>query len=579
MKARSEKKLWVLRFAALAALCALLYFPQLGRIPFFNKGEPREGLVVQEIFLHGNWLLPLKGGTDIPSKPPLFHWFGAVISLASGQVNEMTVRLPSALLAIFGVLALYALGSRLFPSGVAFWGAVILATSSVYETQAVTARVDMTLAAFITLTLVCFYLIYKGRLKGTLWTTLFYILLGISVLAKGPVGALLPVLVIGVFLTLRKRWNFFRRIFFDWRILVSLAIGISWYGLALLQGGEEFFIRQIWQENLARFFVHGEGGTGHQKPVYYYLPYLLLEGLPLTLFFPMLVFDWIKNRLWREEDHLFLTTWFLVIFVFYSLSAGKRAVYLLPLYPPLSLALGEWFQSGKVSGKSDIWGMRLTAGLIFLLVTVPIGAVLLSVSSGKGLSWFSMALGSRLDAGDLEGLFRIQAILEQGGAGLALAMALWTFLSLLLVWDLFRLRLRRAPAALSLLCFLGWTVGQGVFVYELAQARSYASFMREVNRRVSPGAQLYLYGEGFDSSPVFFYRGGSVPSMPAGPDALTKKLQSTEDHVIMTEHEWMKARSLSDAVPLPQLKSRGKGSEGDAPLVLVQGRVSVGEKK
>ncbi len=579
MKVRSEKKLLVLRFAALAALCALLYFPQLSRIPFFNKGEPREGLVVQEIFLHGNWLFPLKGGTDIPSKPPLFHWFGALISLASGQVNELTVRLPSALLATCGVLALYALGWRLFHSGVAFWGAVILATSSVYQTQAVTARVDMTLASFITLTLVCFYLIYKGQLKGTLWTTLFYILLGISVLAKGPVGALLPVLVIGVFLALRKRWDFFRRIFFDRRILVSLAIGMIWYGLALLQGGEEFFIRQIWQENLARFFVHGAGGTGHQKPVYYYLPYLLLEGLPWTLFLPMLVFDWIKNRLWREEDHLFLTTWFLVIFVFYSLSAGKRAVYLLPLYPPLSLALGEWFQSGKVSGKSDIWGMRLTAGLIFLLVTVPVGAVLLSVSSGKGLSWFSMAIGSRLGAEALGGFFRIQVILEQGGAGLALAMALWTFLSLLLVWDLFRLRLRRAPAALSLLCLLGWTVGQGVFVYELAQARSYASFMREVNRRVSPGAQLYLYGEGFDSSPVFFYRGGPVPSMPAGPDALTKKLQSTEDHVIMTEHEWTRAHAFSNAIPLPQLKSRGKGSEGDAPLVLVQGRVGVGEKK
>jgi 4-amino-4-deoxy-L-arabinose transferase-like glycosyltransferase len=57
----------------LIALCGVLYFPFLGSVPFFDKGEPREALAVQDIVQRGEWLVPLKRATDIPSKPPLFH--------------------------------------------------------------------------------------------------------------------------------------------------------------------------------------------------------------------------------------------------------------------------------------------------------------------------------------------------------------------------------------------------------------------------------------------------------------------------------------------------------------------------
>ena len=69
----------------LVALCGVLYFPYLGAAPFFDKGEPREALAVQDIVQRGEWLFPLKKATDIPSKPPLFHWSAALapMSLAS----------------------------------------------------------------------------------------------------------------------------------------------------------------------------------------------------------------------------------------------------------------------------------------------------------------------------------------------------------------------------------------------------------------------------------------------------------------------------------------------------------------
>src|SRR5216684_9297 len=87
----------------LGLLCALLYLWGLGDLPFHTKGEPREATVVWEIYHSGEWVLPLRNGSIIPSKPPLFHWLGACFSLIRGELNEFTIRLPSALLAIVGV--------------------------------------------------------------------------------------------------------------------------------------------------------------------------------------------------------------------------------------------------------------------------------------------------------------------------------------------------------------------------------------------------------------------------------------------------------------------------------------------
>lgn len=83
--------------ALLVLLCAALYFPYLGNTPFFDKGEPREALAVQDIIQRGEWLFPLKRAAAIPSKPPLFHWSAALTYQVTGILNEATIRFPSAL--------------------------------------------------------------------------------------------------------------------------------------------------------------------------------------------------------------------------------------------------------------------------------------------------------------------------------------------------------------------------------------------------------------------------------------------------------------------------------------------------
>ncbi len=192
MPARTEL---LVHLGSLLVLCGVLYFPYLGSIPFFDKGEPREALAVLDIVQRGEWLVPLKRATDIPSKPPLFHWSAALVTQLTGSFNEATIRFPSALYATLGVLLIYWLGRKIYDASTALLGAAILATMMIYHEQALSARVDMTLCFFVTSSLVLFYSLYRGYLKHPLWFYILYVVVGIGTLAKGPLGVLLPGLV------------------------------------------------------------------------------------------------------------------------------------------------------------------------------------------------------------------------------------------------------------------------------------------------------------------------------------------------------------------------------------------------
>ena len=95
----------------LVVLCFLLFFWKLGDIPFYSRGEPREGLVVSEMSSSGNWILPLVNADYIPFKPPLFHWSGILVAKVLGRVDEFSVRFPSALFATLGVFLTYLAGA------------------------------------------------------------------------------------------------------------------------------------------------------------------------------------------------------------------------------------------------------------------------------------------------------------------------------------------------------------------------------------------------------------------------------------------------------------------------------------
>jgi 4-amino-4-deoxy-L-arabinose transferase-like glycosyltransferase len=559
----------ILHITLLVLLCGVLYFPYLGQVPFFDKGEPREALAVQDIVRRGEWLVPLKRATDIPSKPPLFHWSAALTSRLTGQLNESTIRFPSALYASLGVLVIYLLARRLFGAEVALMSGAILATMLVYQTQALSARVDMTLCFVVTLSLALFYSLYRGFLIHPIWYYVFYALVGIGTLAKGPLGILLPALVAGTFVVLKRKWHVLAKFCLHPGILLMVLLGAGWYVIAVTRGGEGFLDRQILQENLNRFV----GGSGHSHPVYYYIPYLFSQGLPWTLFLPFVLWDSFRRFSLSRDDTLFFQLWFLVMFAFFSIAMGKRPVYLLPLYPALSVLTGAWFCEKIVAFQTRLVLYRAIAA-----VAAVVGLVLLVITIG-GLwnhepGWFFSPIEGLLKPKDRANLIVVQKELATFGWSFTLVSLLSAALWLSLAQCLWVDKLKAAAHRMVLISILMAFVARGVVIPEIAQSRSYREFMARVNQLVKPGDRLYLYGERFNSDPVVFYRGSPIESLVEEPQTLAAEVGKGRQFVIMSKKSWDAVQGYGQSLPPPLLTSEGRGPEGDAPLVLVEANLA-----
>jgi 4-amino-4-deoxy-L-arabinose transferase-like glycosyltransferase len=549
----------------LLALCGAMFFSYLGKTPFFDKGEPREAIAVQDIVQRGEWLFPLKRATAIPSKPPLFHWSAALTARVTGKLDEATIRFPSALYATLGVLIVYMLGRKLFGGEVALLGASILATTMIYANQALSARVDMTLTFFVTTSLVVFYSLYRGFLKGAIWYYCFYALVAIGTLAKGPLGILLPALVAGTFLALKRRWDLILKFCFHPGVLLTVLLGGGWYAIAITRGGEGFVNRQLLQENLNRFF----GGSGHSHPIYYYIPYLFSQGLPWSLFFPFLFWDWRKNNFLSDEDVLFFKLWFVVMFVFFSISMGKRPVYLLPLYPGLSLLLAAWLKKHEV----------VSDGRLFIYRCIAVGAgvmavILLVVTTGNlwnhDVRWLLTPVEWLLDSKDRGNFVVVTQALASFGWGFIIvslfSALLWTSLAHRLWFG----KLTSAAQRLVLISILFAFVSGSVVMPVIAESKSYRPFMEEVNSRVKLGDKLFIYGESFNTDPVVFYRGAAIEMLREIPAKIVDNVGPGRVYIIMAEKDWAEIHSRNQNISSPLLTSNGTGPEGDARLVLIR---------
>jgi 4-amino-4-deoxy-L-arabinose transferase-like glycosyltransferase len=552
----------------LVALCGAIYFPYLGNTPFFDKGEPREALAVQDIVQRGEWLFPLKRATAIPSKPPLFHWSAALVSELTGTLNETTIRFPSALYATLGVLLIYLLGRALYGPAVALLAGAILATTMAYSDQALSARVDMTLCFFLTLSLVFFYTLYRGFLAHRLWYFAFYFIVGIGTLAKGPLGILLPGLVIAGFLTIKRRWDLMMKFAFHPGVVLTLLLAGGWYGLAITRGGEGFVDRQLLQENLKRFF----GGSGHSHPVYYYLPYLFSLGLPWSFFFPFLLWDLLRKARTGSDDHLFLKSWFMIMFVFFSLSAGKRPVYLLPIYPPLSLLLADWiYQQNRSIG----WRLLLYRTVALIAATTAL--ILLIISFGAlwnhEAGWFFAPIASLLKPKDRANLLVVQNALDNFGAVFTVIVLVMALLWFALSRAFWFGQIRAAALFVLGIAIVFGVVSRAMVIPVIAADKSYREFVVALDREIGPRAQIYLFGE-FNSDPVVFYHQKPMDVLEQPLAEMAKKVGAGTDYVIMPRETWEEIEKIRPGSAPAILSSTGKGAEGDAPLVLVRAQIT-----
>jgi 4-amino-4-deoxy-L-arabinose transferase-like glycosyltransferase len=544
----------------LTLLCALLYLWGLGELPFYTKGEPREATVVWEICTSGEWILPLRNGHLIPSKPPLFHWLGVLLSLAWGEVNEGTIRLPSALLAMLGVLLTYSAGVALWGVEAGLIAGLILATSFEWVRAATTARVDMTLTVCMVMAFLFFLFLYRRRQVRRGEALFFFALLGLATLAKGPVGALLPGLTVGSFLLLRRDLVFLRQLHLAAGSVLCVLIAGSWYGLALWQGGEAFFTKQIMKENVLRFFASGAAGAGHEHPFYFFLPNFFLGMAPWSFFLPPLaVFLYQRRRTWAEDGFLYLLVWIATVFLFYSAASSKRSVYILPLYPAAALLLGAWWQALR-AGTAAVpeafsWLLRGSGYLGLLALSLAVAVVLGQLFGQDPLGLIRPLLHPK----DQSNLPLFTGIV----AAHALAFLLWFAVVCPSAFFLMR-GIRRQQwgwvfATLVAFTSSSFLLVNKVFQPAVATARTYRPFMARVIARVGD-TPLFFYRT-FDNG-ALYYSGRRIPFYdPSQPPP--------QAFLLMGEEDWNKLTAQIGAGLQAVDLSEGTGPKGRQRWVLV----------
>ncbi|VXD22223.1 Glycosyl transferase family 39 [Planktothrix serta PCC 8927] len=387
------KVTWGISILGLLLLSAIAFLSHLGDIGLIDKTEPMFVEAARQMHLTGDWITPYWNGVTRFDKPPLIYWL-IVIAFQAVGVNEWGARLPSAIMAIastffvFYTLRYFGVkrdnNGSLTSSAItrqawigAWWGMIMMALNPAWIAWGRTGVSDMLLASCLTISLLAFFLGYAQprtrQQKG--WYFTFYCFAALAVLAKGPIGIVFPILIIGGFLIYTRQWqSVLREMQLLPGIFIFLIIAVPWFILVTLANGQAYLDTFFGHHNFERFT---NVVSNHPGPWFYYFPVILVALLPWSVYLPVAIYQikfW-KIQDWRSQDRsqhlgLFALFWFVIIFGFFSASATKLPSYVLPCIPAGVILISIWGnQKNPIqSDQNKIALPFLITGLVNILI-------------------------------------------------------------------------------------------------------------------------------------------------------------------------------------------------------------------
>ena len=336
------KRVYLLLFAIIIAF----YLYGLGKLPLVGPDEPRYVQVAREMLVTGDFITPTLGHHTWFEKPALLYWMIAGAFKVFG-VNEWAARLGPAVCGLLTIAAMWYVGRELDreePRGFAFWNVVVTASCLGLIVFSRAASFDVVITMTTTWAL-AFFLLHElptSRKKGLLLVG-FYAFVGLSLLAKGLVGIVIPFGVVGLYYLLRRAWPS-RAVWLSlfWGVPLALVVSSIWYGPVIARHGwtfiDEFFI----QHHFARYVSNK---YHHPQPIWFYPVIILMLALPWTPYL-ILALAKVQRWTWRGSDSLsivrvFSVAWVLLPLVFFSFSGSKLPGYVLPVLPAVALLVSD----------------------------------------------------------------------------------------------------------------------------------------------------------------------------------------------------------------------------------------------
>jgi 4-amino-4-deoxy-L-arabinose transferase-like glycosyltransferase len=382
-------------WAFLLLIAAITYFFGLGNLALIGPDEPRYAEVPREMVATGDYISPRLAGCFWFEKPVLQYWMSAAAYHVFG-VNEFAARIPSALAATTIVVALFFAIRRALSERVALAVSIVLLTMGILIAFARIVTPDTFLAATMSISIVCGYLAITadGRSRFKYWM-LCGAFLGLAVLAKGLVGIVLVIGILGVFLLVTRRHDASGLQGLMAALLICFIVAAIWYVPVWLKHGSAFVDKFFLEHHFERYFTNRHS---HPQPIYFYLIVTLAGTVPWTFFLIPAVLRLRKLRPRTSHRDSLLTLawiWFALPFLFFSFSVSKLPGYLLPVFPALAIIIGvEVEQFLKQPNRAHTIAAWLTAILLAAIGVAFINyAGRLSVDS-SGLLWMPLVVAS-----------------------------------------------------------------------------------------------------------------------------------------------------------------------------------------
>jgi 4-amino-4-deoxy-L-arabinose transferase-like glycosyltransferase len=369
-----SRRVWFVIFLGLV----IFYLYGLGQLPLLGPDEPRYAQVAREMFLRGDFITPSLGGFNWFEKPALLYW----LMMAAYELfgfTEFAARLGPAIAGLVTAWLVYWTANRAVlldadghqVRGWGQWACLAFATSAGALVFSRGASFDIILTATVTAALACFFAAdtEKDPVRQRKFLAGFYACVGLSLLAKGLLGFVLPGGVIFLYFAFQRRLPD-RRMWMSllWGAPIGLAVAAIWYGPVIARHRWEFIHDFIIEHHFARYTSNK---YLHPQPFWFFLPVIVGLALPWT---PLLIDALVRLRKlhWRQPadkgTRLQLMALATLIFpvLFFSLSGSKLPGYVLPALPGAAILAGAQIARFIHDGESRR-AMQITGILLALL--------------------------------------------------------------------------------------------------------------------------------------------------------------------------------------------------------------------
>lgn len=353
---------------SLFLLAALLWGGEYLRRDVWEPDEARFAYVAREMAQDGHWLVPHRSGEYYAHKPPLLFWLINLASLATSlPIGRLTVRLPGFFAGLLAMWATARLAGRWAGERSAWPAVLTLCTTYLCWHEIGFARMDGLLLGWTMGALALLFL--NDDAPSFRRPALAWLLMGLGILTKGPVGLLIPAGAYAAARLAAGEGRCLRKGHWLWGPPLALVLPALWLGSAWAQGAPDGYFRELlFSQNLER----AAGALGHRQPWHYFLVSAPADLLPWTLCLPaaaLIAFRDPSRRILLRR----LLGWFGFIFVFFSLMTSKRNIYILGAFPAVAILVGAvWTELSAADFK---WA-RFARGAFPLLFSVA-GVVLL----------------------------------------------------------------------------------------------------------------------------------------------------------------------------------------------------------